>query len=229
VTRALNIQAQISDIGNSSFRVAWRTNEPTTSVVEYRNTRTGVLSQKSLDEQTTSHEIVVDGLSPATTYEVSVFGVNRLGNRVQTANAVRITTSQDVEPPQIISLKIDTAIVPGRNDRTQTIVSWKTNEPASSIVYYEEAGTNVGAGNDGEELANKVEINNSFVLDHAVVLSVLKPGGLYRIQVGSTDTAGNVTKLPVKTIVVPREAESILDVVFKNFEETFKFLRQIGR
>jgi hypothetical protein len=225
VTKALNIQAQIRDIGNSSFRASWRTTEPTSSVVEYRNTRTGVLNQKSVEELATSHEILIDGLTPATTYEVSVYGTNDKGNKVQTANAIRVTTSQDVTPPEITSLKIDTAIVPGRADRTQTIISWKTNEPANSIVYYEE-GTGTSA--DLETLANKVEITNSYVLDHAMVISALKPGGIYRIQVGSTDDAGNNTILPIKTIVVPRESESILDVIFKNFEDTFKFLRQIG-
>jgi len=119
-------------------------------------------------------------------------------------------------------------VVPGVNDRTQTIISWKTDEPSTSTVYYEE-GTGAGAADSQKELTNKVEITNSYVLDHAVVLSVLKPGGLYRIQVGSTDLAGNNTILPIKTIVVPRQTESILDVIFKNFEDTFKFLRQVGR
>src|SRR6185436_5465426 len=36
VTKALNIQAQINSIGNSSFKASWRTGEPTTSVVSYR-------------------------------------------------------------------------------------------------------------------------------------------------------------------------------------------------
>ena len=223
VTRALNIQAQITNITNNSFRAAWRTVDPTTSVVEYRNIRTGVVNQKTIEAATTSHEIIVDGLTPATTYEVSVYGINDKGNRVQSASAVRITTSQDTAAPQISSLKVDTAIVPGRNDRTQTIVSWKTNEPATSIVFFEEGA---GSVTSDQALANKVEITNSHVMDHAVVLSVLKPGGLYRIQVASTDLAGNYTIEPVKTIVIPRESESILDVIFKNFEDTFKFLRQ---
>ncbi|MBX4186771.1 MAG: DUF2341 domain-containing protein [Candidatus Doudnabacteria bacterium] len=226
VTKALNIQAQINEITNNSFRVAWRTADPTSSVVEYRDTKTGVLNQKTIDEKATSHDIRVDGLAPANTYEVSVFGFNSKGNKVETASAVRITTSRDVAAPEIVSLKIDTAIVPGRTDRTQTIISWKTNEPSTSTVYFEEGA---GTSADQKTLTNKVEITNSYVLDHAVVISVLKPGGLYRIQVASTDTAGNVTTLPIKTIVVPRQSESILDVVFKNFEDTFKFLRQIGK
>ncbi|MBX4191247.1 MAG: fibronectin type III domain-containing protein [Candidatus Doudnabacteria bacterium] len=227
ITKALNIQAQIGSITNNSFRVTWRTSDPTSSVVEYRNTKTGVLNQKAIEELATSHEISVDALTPATTYEVTVYGINSKGNKVQTATAVKITTSIDTKAPEILSLKIDTALIPGRNDRTQTIVSWKTTEPSTSTVYYEEGGGT--SGDEQKTLANKVEITNSFVLDHAVVISVLKPGGLYRIQVGSTDSAGNTVTLPVKTIVVPRQSESILDVVFKNFEDTFKFLRQIGK
>ncbi len=225
VTKALSIQAQISEVTNNSFAVSWRTADATTSVVEYRNTKTGITNQKSLPEQSTSHQITVDGLNPATTYDVSVYGINAKGNRVQTASSLKVTTSQDTKAPEILSLKIDTAIVPGRNDRTQTIVSWKTNEPSTSTVMFEEGAT----GDKDKPLANKVEITNSLVLDHAVVLTVLKPGGLYRIQIASTDSAGNTTTLPVKTIVVPRQSESILDVIFKNFEDTFKFLRQVGK
>jgi len=224
VTKALDIKAAITDIGNSSLKVIWHTDEPTSSIVQYRDTKTGALSQKIINEQATSHEILVDNLTPGTAYEVSVFGFNSKGNKVQTTAAARVTTSQDVTPPQILSLKIDTAIIPGQTDRAQTIVSWKTDEPSTSIVYFEESATSIEGK---KELANKVEITNSFVLDHAVVLTTLKPGGLYRIQVGSKDAAGNLNLLPVKTIVIPRQSESILDVIFKNFEDAFKFLRQI--
>jgi hypothetical protein len=221
-TKALSVQAQVSNVTNSSFEVNWRTTDPTTSVVEYRNTKTNEVKQTTNLDQTTTHHLTAQNLIPGTTYEVNVFGTNAKGNKVQTANALLVKTSVDVVGPVITSLKIDTALIPGSSDKTQTIISWKTDEPSTSTIGYEEGSS----GDATKPLANKVEIANSFVQDHAVVLSTLKPGGLYRIQVSSTDSAGNKTQFPIRTIVVARQSQSILDVIFKNFEDTFSFLKK---
>jgi hypothetical protein len=224
ITEALKISAQISEIKNDSFRAIWSTVDPTTSIVEYRNVKTGETNQKSLEDKALDHDILVDNLTPGTTYEVNVFGINADGNKVSTASAVRVTTSVDITPPKILSLKISSALLPGTTDRTQTIISWKTDEPANSTVFYQD-----GIATPNQKLANKVEITNDFTTDHAVVVSTLKPGGLYSIQVDSVDTAGNETLLPIRTIVVPQQSQSILDIVFKNFEDTFQFLQNVNK
>ena len=228
VTKAAKVSALISKVTNNSFTVSWNTNDPTTSVVDYRDVKSKDTKEQADPTTTTSHHVEVTGLTPGTTYAVDVYGINAKGNRVETAASLTVKTSVDTTAPQITSLKIDTAIVPGAGNRTQTIISWKTDEPSTSTVFYEE-GAGTGSADAQKPLTNKVEITTSFVLDHAVVLTVLKPGGLYRIQVASIDTAGNTTTQPVKTIVVPTQSQSILDIVFKNFEDTFQFLRQIGK
>lgn len=220
VTEAPKIQANIGSVTNDSFRATWVTSEPTTSVVEYKNIKTGEFGQRSSDTKITSHDVVIDGLIPGSTYSVNVYGVNSKGNKVSITSAVRITTSIDTAAPVITGLTIDSALIPGRSDRTQTIISWKTNEPSTSTVFFKE-----GSVSPDEKLANKVEQNTNFVLDHAVVVSSLKPGGLYSIQVSSTDSAGNTTLFPVRTAVVPQQGQSVIEIIFKNFEDTFKFLK----
>ena len=74
-------------------------------------------------------------------------------------------------------------------------------------------------------LTNKVEMTNNLVIDHAVVVSSLKPGGLYSIQVASTDAAGNQSLFPIRTAVVPQQSQSVVEIIFKNFEDTFRFLK----
>ena len=115
---------------------------------------------------------------------------------------------------------MDSALVPGRTDRTQTIVSWKTDEPATSAVYYEE-----GSGSPDKSLANKQEDKDTLVENHTVLLTSLKPGTIYRFQISSADDAGNTTTLPIRTIITPKQNQSIVDVIFKNFDDTFKFIR----
>ncbi len=220
-TRPLPVQGRITEITNNSFRASWSTPTATTTVVQYKNMATSEVLQKSDENRTTSHSMVIENLLPATSYEVTVYGYAANGNMIEGGAPTIITTTQDESAPEISGLKIETALVPGRQDRTQTIVAWKTNEPATSIVRYEE-----GTGAADRPLTNKVEITNNTVTEHTVILTTLKPGGIYRIQIESTDQSGNTTSFPVRTIVVPRQTESILDVIFKNFEDTFKFLRQ---
>ncbi len=221
LTEAPSIQATIGSVGNDSFRATWFTAEPTTSVVEYKNLKTGELNQKSSDSKVSSHDIKVDNLTPGTSYSVSVYGYNEKGNKVSITESIRITTSIDTTAPVISSLKIDSALIAGRTDRSQTIISWKTDEPSNSTVYFKE-----GVAGPNEELTNKVEMLNNLVIDHAVVVSSLKPGGLYSIQISSTDAAGNTTLFPVRTVVVPQQTQSVVEIIFKNFEDTFQFLKR---
>ncbi|MBX4200607.1 fibronectin type III domain-containing protein [Candidatus Parcubacteria bacterium] len=222
-TEAPKIQAHIGEVKNDSFRAMWTTADRATSVVQYRNLKTGETNQKAFEEKTIDHDVLVDNLTPGTSYEVNVFGVNERGNKVSIVSAVRVTTSVDVFAPKITELKISSAFIPGSNDKAQTIISWKTNEPSNSVVFYKD-----GSALPNEELPNKVETKEDFITDHAVVLSTLKPGGLYSIKVKSTDRAGNTYETPTRTIVVPLQAQSVLDIVFKNFEETFQFLKNIN-
>ena len=110
----------------------------------------------------------------------------------------------------------------GIADKTQTIISWQTDEPATSTVYYEEgSGTSLD-----KPLANKQE-SQELSLNHVVIITTLKPGTVYRLQVASADNAGNTKKLPIRKIITPKQAESIIDVIFKNFDESFNFINKV--
>ena len=132
---------------------------------------------------------------------------------------MNIKTKLDIEPPKISSIRIDNALLPENVDKVLTVVSWRTNELANSIAYFEE-----GIG-FGEVLANKTGLEKEFTLEHTVILT-LKIGTIYRIQISSTDEAGNETKSSARTILTPRVEESILNIIIQNFEEAFKFLRR---
>jgi len=222
ITKAAAIQARVFDVKNNSFRVVWSTEEPSTSIAETKNLADGSIIRKTDEAKRTYHDIIVENLAPGTAYEIKVSGYNEKGNLIEGGAAMKIITSRDISPPVISNLKIDNALVPGRTDRAQSVISWRTDEPATSIVEYGE-----GTGKVDEELSNKISITDSFVQNHTVIVSALKPGILYRIKIGSTDVAGNKTISPARTVIMPKQAESIVDIVIKNFEETFQFLKNL--
>lgn len=222
ITSAPKIAAQILDIKTDSFRVNWTTDEPTTSIVDYKNIRTGETNRKVIRNMVTAHDVLIENLVPSSVYSVEVSGNTADGNLIEAKEAFTVKMSIDNTPPQISLLKIDSALVPGRTDRTQTIVSWKTDEPSTSSVSYEE-----GTGSMDKDLANKVEEVESYTTNHAVIIPLLKPGTIYRIQITSVDEAGNTNKFPMRTIITPRQNESVVDVIFKNFEDTFKVFQKI--
>lgn len=223
ITKAAKVQAKIFDIKNSSFRVVWSTDEPASSIAETKNIRTLEVIRKSEEAKKTYHEFLVENLTPGTTYEVKVFGYDEKGNIIESGDPITIITSVDVTKPKISNFKVDNALVPGRNDRIQTIISWITDEPANSVVYYKE-----GSGGS-EEFPNKVEILDNYTFTHNVIITNLKPGVIYQIKIYSTDQSGNKQLFGPRTIITPRQGESIFDVIFKNFEDTFKFLRNVGQ
>jgi len=220
-TKASKIQGKIAEKSNDSFTIVWTTDEPTSSIVDYKNTTTGKSSRLIDDAKNAFHSVKVDNLTPGTVYEVKISGINILGNIVEGREVIRVQTGTDVIPPAIASFRVDSAMVLGRTDRIQTIISWKTDEPATSIIYYEE-----GSGAPDKALANKQE-DSELAMNHVIMLTTLKPGTVYRIQVASKDAAENETKLPIRTIITPKRTESIVDVIFKNFDETFDFIKNV--
>ncbi|MBI4159647.1 hypothetical protein HY504_00600, partial [Candidatus Wolfebacteria bacterium] len=220
ITKTAAIRPRIIETLNNGLRIAWSTDVPATSIVTYKNIRTGEINQKTDTAKITDHNILIDNLTPGTSYEIKASGYNEKDNLIEAGEAITAQTSRDVTAPVVSNIKIDNALVPGRNDRVQTVVSWKTNEPATSIVLYQD-----GTAPSASEFIRTA--NPSLTTDHNIILTDLKPGQLYRIRVESTDAAGNKIQSPIRTIITPRQSESIVDIVIKNFEETFNFLQKI--
>ena len=218
-TKAGPLQPQILDVKPDSFRVLWATDSLSSSIVDFRDTTTGTTQTLRSDTPSKQHDLSAANLASGHTYQVRAYGYDADGNLLSTAGTIPVTTSVDKTPPQVTSLRLDSNLVPGRTDIVQSIVSWKTDKPATSAVYYEE-----GSGSADQPLKNKVENDTGFVQDHVVLLPSLKPATIYRVQVSSTDQAGNTETLPVRTIVTPQQSESIIDIIFKNFSSTFNFI-----
>jgi LmbE family N-acetylglucosaminyl deacetylase/regulation of enolase protein 1 (concanavalin A-like superfamily) len=83
-TRPVSRQAQVT----------WTTDEPSTTVVEYRPaSSTGAFTTQSNSELQTRHSIVASGLACSTSYTFRVRSVDALGNSTTSANASFSTTA----------------------------------------------------------------------------------------------------------------------------------------
>lgn len=221
-TKAAPITANIVDIKNNGFSVVWQSDEPTTSIVEYTNLKTGDSNLITDSTPATYHNVPITNLPSGTSYSVRVSGINAVGNSVQAPSALSVTTSIDVTPPVISNFKVDNALVPGNTGFIQTVVGWQTDKPANSTVYYEQGAGAVASTT--KELANKVQTLDVYSTAHIVILPHLTAGTVYRIKVVSTDLSGNTKVFGPTSIITPNQTQSVLDIIVKNFENTFKFL-----
>jgi phosphodiesterase/alkaline phosphatase D-like protein len=221
-TKAGKIKPFISGLTSTSFIVSWTTDQPTTSVVEYKNKATGAVNRKSDNTMTTKHEVTIANISQGASYEVTASGANSDGN-ILSGESLPVTVTRDVSAPVLSNFKVESFMVPGRADRIQTVVSWQTNEPADSVVEYNE-----GVGNSKKGFENRYEDLKDLTVTHTVALLNLKPETVYELQVTSADQFGNKTVFGPRTVITPKQAQSIIDVIFSNFNETFKFIKNIN-
>ncbi|MBU3926114.1 fibronectin type III domain-containing protein, partial [Patescibacteria group bacterium] len=221
-TKSAKTTLEITNIGNSEFTAFWKTNKETSSFVQYTNNTTNQKGQTGAEDLSKQHIVKVENLVPDTVYTVRVYGYDADNNLVE-AEPLTVKTKKDIYPPQISSININSAFIPYKTDQLQTVISWKTNEPANSLVFFEEG---VGIATD---LKNKVGQENEYVLDHSVIITNFKPATIYRIKIVSSDEAKNTTQSPVRTILAPRASESVFEIITKNLEEAFGFLKNIGQ
>lgn len=220
-TLAPKVKAEVANVGNDKFDVRWYTPQKTSSIVEYTDVKTGSIKQIEDLTLVQSHSTTVDSLTPDSMYKVRVYGYDQ-DNNVSQDDTVYVHTTKDVTPPVISSFKIDNALLPGNANRLQTVVSWTTDKPSDSTVYYEE-----GVGT-GDTLSSSVTQSGS-VTGHILIIPSLKISTVYRIKVASKDAAGNVGQSPVKTILTPQSTENVIDVIVKNLQASFGFLKKLNQ
>jgi hypothetical protein len=221
-TKAAKISPSVSNVKNDGLTVSWITQTETSSFVEYVNPKTGKIEQTGTDDKTKNHVVLVQNLLPGTSYSIRAFGYDK-NNTLVEGESTKISTKQDTVAPVISAVSVSNAFIPQRTNQLQTILTWKTDEPGTTEVHYEEG---LGAG---ETLANSVGNAEEHVLQHTVILPGFKTGTVYRLQIISTDLAGNTGKTPIRTIITPVSNESVLEVIIKNFEDAFGFLNKVGQ
>lgn len=218
---------QVANTAQSTILVTWNTNTEVSSIVT--NYPIGSPSDARDDVSVAltkgEHRMIVRGLLPQTDYILVVKGRDKIGNEA-TSDLQRFTTATDTRPPQISELHVEgTAIPPttttAQESTAQLIVSWNTDEPATSQVEFGE-GT-------GATYSQKTQEDTNLTFNHLVIISNLTPSKVYHLRSLSKDKAGNVGNSIDTVTIAPKATENALNLVISNLQEAFGFLGGIKR
>jgi len=158
--------------GDCAALTTWTTDEAATSLVEYGATPAyGVSASASGFSQ--AHAVSLTPLVPETTYHYRVAGSDTVGNGPTQSADGTFTTLAAAAP--LITVAPSVAGIGG----TGAIVSWTTDEPASSSVAY---GATSAYGSSATSPGSSV--------DHHVTIAGLTPETEYHYRVASSDTCG---------------------------------------
>ncbi len=212
---------QIIGMPTATLRLLWLSNSPISSIVTYYPTNS---PERSLDKinlvLTRKHETIIKGLKDNTEYTLIVRGKDSANNEADKVTKV-IKTSMDIRPPEIQNLNIDTTITgSGEDAKAQIVVSWDTDEPATTQVEY--------AQGTGATYSKSTQEDRGLTLNHTVTITGLSPAKIYHLRVLSKDKSDNLAKSLDNVIVTPKSAADALNLVIEKLSKTFGFLKSLS-
>ena len=176
----------------TSAAITWQTDERSSSTVYL-----SLISPVSTSTASTTvqgpfardHRVVVNGLTPNTVYHFLVSSHDAAGNTAisseNTFTTLASTTPIDTTGP----IMTNVALLVG----SSTIkVSWNTNEPATSRVYYGTSSTL-----DVNSSTTSFVEDTTLTQNHLITLNGLATSTTYFLAVQSHDASGNLTTTPV--------------------------------
>ena len=155
--------------------ISWETSEPANGQVEYGNTTLYGSTVRS-PPFSILHELTLTGLQPLSTYHFRVGSTDASGNgpAVSEDQSFSTTAVPDLFPPSLSKVRAE-----GITGSSATLL-WETDEPSDS---YAEIGITTNYGTTSAD--------GSYLLEHSLPVSGLKPDTLYHFRVRSADPSGN--------------------------------------
>lgn len=197
--------------------VTWKTNVATSSSIEYKPKDGVALTEESEATLLTDHKITLKGLNDSTEYRFFVSGRDQFGNYVKSDENI-LQTANDTRAPRISEVIIESSNVGmGMEDTAQVAVSWKTDEPGTSMVEY---GEGVGSDNYTKR---SVE-DKSLATSHLVIIPELQASSPYHLRAVSADATGNVSTGDDNTVVPGEVQKSILSIILQSLKNAFGWM-----
>ncbi len=214
-------EIKFTEISEGKVVLGWKTTLPTKTTIETTNLSTGEKTTQEDPSYLKEHTLTIKDLIASTNYTVQIFADDEIGNR-SFSPILPFTTTLSLNPPVISQVRIITSVIPGKVEKVQAIISWKTDKPSTSRIYFEE-------GISGrKELLLTTPLDSLLTTDHTVITTAFKSGRAYRLRTESMDASGNVSYSKDYTILTPKPKESILDLIIKNFSDIFGFLKKVS-
>ncbi|MEI6650886.1 MAG: fibronectin type III domain-containing protein [Candidatus Moraniibacteriota bacterium] len=160
-----------------------------------------------------SHEIVLHNLSPGSDYKTKIQVRDEQGTQTET-DGPDFSTTVDKTPPAIDQVRADSAL--SQSDKVQTIISWTTDEPATSQVTFWE-------GRGGQETT--INVSDGLTTSHTSVITAFKPGTVYEFRVKSVDVSGNESVSKDYALRTPQQTQNIVQIIVGNFQDIFQWAK----
>ena len=179
--------------------ITWTTDEDADSKVWYSDTSpvnldspTDFVSSGSL---TQDHFLTINSLTASTTYYYVIESKDASGNVATSSELSFMTESEPVdETPPVIS-NINAAPT-----TTEAIITWNTDEAATSKIFYSDTSPVDPATDDSVE-------DGSLVTNHSLDLTSLIPDTMYYYLVVSADALGNTSTSSEQSFTTDPEPE----------------------
>ncbi len=180
----------LTSIDNGSAVIAWKTDEPGSSMLQYGLSDAGwggFDHNKVITDMRTNHSVAISGLAATTRYYFMVGSMDAMGNgpgenenatNPSAVNSFWTTDLVDETPPDISNIAVSYAT------DTTALIQWDTDEPGNSMVQYDLISR---AWGQYEYSANDSEM----VTSHSMTLTGLQIDTTYHFRLASTDARGN--------------------------------------
>ncbi|MGE5392288.1 MAG: DUF2341 domain-containing protein [Candidatus Saccharibacteria bacterium] len=217
-------RAEISDfrfdaIGETSVKISWKSSLPTRTKIQVIDAKTGEVSDQEDPSLIKEHSLIINKLKPANSYNIRMVSYDESGTAAQSA-VMPFSTVVSANPPEISNVRVNTSMIEGKIEKVQSIITWQTDKPSTSRLLYEEGISK------NSELALATPLDPALATDHIVISTSLKPGKVYRFRVESADAFGSKSYSRDFTILTPKPKETVIDLILRNFQDTFGFLNR---
>lgn len=209
----------LSKIEEEAATLRWTTNVPCSSIVEYTNLDLNETKLEGNSSFLTVHTIRLTNLVFDTYYSAIVKVESEDGEKAESA-AITFITIKDEYPPEISKVTTESTLFPGTDNKIQTIASWETDEPSVCQIFY-----HPGLMFVDEPLQQPKE--EELTVKHVQVITNFLPSTVYKFWIICNDEAENEAKSDDFTMLTPTQEESIIDIIIKNFESSFGWLKKL--
>lgn len=211
-----NVATQpITDRPTQALKISWTTNVPTSSTISYAPSN-GKSDEVSKADLKTAHELETGPLEDSATYTFIISGRDQFGN-LATLTLSGITTKNDTRPPKVSDFAIEVQTVDQGEDTVSVVVSWKTDEPATSKVEF-------GVGTGDSNLTQSSPESSALDTSHVVVVPGIDASQVYQFRAVSEDATGNIAKSNIQILVTNQPTESVFDLIMRSLAKAFGWM-----
>ncbi|MCL4384244.1 fibronectin type III domain-containing protein [Patescibacteria group bacterium] len=218
---------QVINTAQPTILVSWNSNTELSSIITYYpdGMAGSAQDQVNLTMIKGLHQMIIKGLSDDTRYVLVVKGRDKVGNEADSDVQV-FTTATDTRPPMISDLTIESKAVPpvsgaAEEISSQLLVSWTTDEPATSQIEFSEGA--------GDNYSQKSQKDLNLTLNHLVIVSSLTPSKVYHLRAISLDKAGNESHSSDMVTITAKGTDNALNLVFSNLQQAFGFIGPLSK